>query len=394
MKYNFTTFQDRRNTGSAKYELMKQLNPNVSDDIVPLNIADMEFNVAPEIIDGLKEYIDESILGYQIPTEEYKTSIVNWFKKRYKVNIMQEWINPSPSVVSGYLVGLKTLTEPGDGVIVMPPVYGHFFYDIENQDRIVVECNLIVEDMKHRIDFEKFEKLAKDKNNKVLLFCNPQNPGGRVWTREELEKLSQICIRNNLYIISDEIHADFIRPGYEFTSFLGISEETNIRLIVSHAPNKTFNIAGLKAGNTIIPNQDIREKFVEVATKAQLIGTNSLALKATELAYTKSKSWLDELLEVIDENINYTIDYIIKEIPEIKIYIPEGTYLLYMDMSGLGMTNEKLMEFLYNKAEIFVNSGEFFHEKRSCHIRMNLACPKEELKISLERLKREIQERY
>ena len=385
MKYNFETCQDRCNAGSFKYELMKSLNPNVSQGVMPFSTADMEFNVAPEIIEGLKEYIDDSILGYQMPTDVYKESVVCWFKKRYGVDIEKEWINPSPGVISGYYAGIKTVTDPGDGVIVMPPVYGHFFDDVENQDRVLVECDLLVEDMKHKIDFEKLETLAEDKNNKALLFCNPHNPGGRVWTEEELKKLTDICFKNDLYIVCDEIHADFIRPGYKFTSLLNISDDVRKRLIVSHAPNKTFNIAGLKAGNTIIPNEEIREKFKEVAINSHLFGTNSMALKATELAYTKCEDWLDELLQVIDENIKYLTEFIEKEIPEIKVYDTEGTYLVYMDMSGLGM-GENLEDFLHNEAELFLNLGSFFHEKRPGHVRVNVACPKDKLEEGLNRL--------
>lgn len=386
MKYNFETFQDRSNTGSYKYELMKTINSEVSEGIVPLSTADMEFNVAPEIISGLQKHLEDSILGYQIITKEYKEAVVNWFANRYNTAIKPEWITPSAGIISGYYGAVKTITKPGDGVIIMPPVYGHFFDDVESQERVLVRCDLLEEDGRHVIDFEKFEQLAKDKNNKALLFCNPHNPGGRVWTKEELSRLGSICLETNVFIIADEIHADFIRPGHEFISLLNISEEITMNTIVAHGPNKSFNIAGLKGGNSITPNPEVKERYDQIMSESHLLGANSLTLKATELAYTEAEAWLDELLTVIDENITYTVETLRENIPEIKVFDPEGTYLVYMDMSGLGMEEEALHEFLHRDAELFLNLGEFFGESKPCYARINAACPREILVGALERL--------
>lgn len=386
MKYNFDTFQDRRNLGSAKYELMLKQKPDVSEGIVPLSTADMEFNLAPEIQEGLKEFITEAVLGYQIPTAAYKKAVVEWFKKRYDSEIKEEWITTSAGVVDGFNGGVLAFSEPGNGVILMPPVYGPFFAAIENHDRKVVACDLIEEDRHYRIDFDKFEELAKDENNKILMFCNPHNPAGRVWTKEELKRLADIALANNLIIISDEIHSDFILYDNEFTSFLNVSEEILDSLLVCHAPNKTFNIAGLSAGNNIIANPELKELYDAAMNKFRLEGTNSLALKATEIAYTQCEEWLEELLVVIEGNIDYFIERVGKELPEIRLFKPEGGYLIWMDMCPLGYKGEELDEILVNEAELFLNPGSFFKVDGDCYKRINLACPRYVVEDSVDRL--------
>ncbi len=386
MKYNFETFQDRRNLGSSKYELMLKQKPDVSGEIVPLSTADMEFNIAPEIQEGLKEFITDAILGYQIPTDSYKKAVVNWFKKRYNTDIKPEWITTSSGVVNGFNGGVLAFSKPGDGVILMPPVYGPFFAAIENHNRKPVACNLIEEDNYYKIDFDKFEELAKDENNKILMFCNPHNPAGRVWAKEELEKLAEIALANDLIIISDEIHSDFILSGNEFTSFLNVSEEILNNLLVCHAPNKTFNIAGLSAGNNIVPNPELKEIYDETMNKYRLQGTNSLALKATEIAYTKCEEWVDELVKVIEGNIDYFIERVEKQLPEIRVFKPEGGYLVWMDMCPLGYSGEELDEILINEAELFLNPGSFFKVDGDCYKRVNLACPRYVVEDSVDRL--------
>lgn len=386
MKYNFETFQDRTKTGSFKYHLMAQIKPDVSEGIVPLSTADMEFNVAPEIIEGLKAYIDGAILGYQMVTEEYRDIVVDWFKRRYKTEIQASWISPSAGVVDGFYGGVLAFTEPGDGIIVMPPVYGPFYGATEGTGRKLIECDLIEENESHLIDFERFEDLAKDPNAKALLFSNPHNPGGRVWTREELERLGNICLENDIIIISDEIHADFIFYGNVFTSFLNISPEISQNVLVCHAPNKSFNIAGLQAGNNIIPNPDLKKKYDEMMARYRLAGTNSIALKATELAYSQGEAWLDELLQVLEGNITYFIDRVSGELPKIRLFKPEGSYLVWMDMGGLGYTEEELDDIIVNKAELFLNPGSFFREKRPCYKRINLAAPRYVIEGAVDRL--------
>lgn len=393
MNYNFETFKDRRGTGAAKYRLMFIQNPQVEEGIVPMATADMEINTPQAITRGLIDYIDGGILGYETVTDAYLEAVKGWFSRRYGWEIEKEWICPSPGVVAGFYGALRALSEEGDGVIVTPPVYGPFYSAIEDTKRRLVECRLIDREGRYELDFEALENLAKDPENKVLMFCNPHNPSGRVWTREELEKVGKICLDNGLYIISDEIHADFVRPEYKFTSFGNVSKEISDITIVCSAPNKTFNIAGLQGGNNIISNKELKARFDQEAARTKTGATNSMALKATEIAYTECDQWVDELTSLIYKNIDDFISLMEEHMPMVKTYRPEGTYLVWMDMAGLGMDDEALEDFLHKDAQLFLNQGSFFKHDKPCYRRINLACPNYLVEDTVLRLKKAFESR-
>lgn len=370
MKYNFDDFECRRGKDSAKYWLMLKQNPEVEEGIIPMATADMEINTPEEILGGLRDSLHNTILGYDMPSDAYYEAVMSWYKNRLDYPIEKDWIVPVPGVVGGFFNAIRALTEEGDGVLVTSPVYGPFFKAIEANNRKLIDSKLIY-DGGFKIDFEDLERKAKDA--RVLLFCNPHNPTGRVWTKEELEEVGRIAIENDLFIVSDEIHMDFIRKDFKFTSFGNISNEISQRTLVISAPNKTFNIAGLKAGNAIIENEDLRKIYEETAATYQGLGTNTMAMRATTLAYTKCEDWLDEVLDLIYKNIDEFIDLMKERLPEVKCYRPEGTYLVWMDMSGLGIKDEDLDEFLFKKAQCFFNPGSFFREENLGFRRVNLA---------------------
>ncbi|WIV13749.1 MalY/PatB family protein [Proteiniborus sp. MB09-C3] len=386
-KYDFETVIDRKNTGSAKWEQLKEWNPNASERAVPFSVADMELKSPPEIIKGLQEYIGSSILGYTIPTEDYYGAVCGWMKKKHNWDIKQEWIVNTPGVVTAFYAGIKAFTEPGDGVIIMPPVYFPFYSAIELNDRSIVKNPLINAGTRYEIDYEDLEKKAKDPKNKVLLFCSPHNPTGRVWRKEELEKVADICLRNDVFIISDEIHGDIIMPGHEHTVFATISDEAANNMIVCTAPSKTFNIAGLQNSNIIIPNQHIREKYQRILESNAIGLVNMVGMKACEIAYTKCEDWLEQLLKLIQYNHLELKKFIEENIPQIKVYDLEGTYLQWLDFNAFGLSNEELEELMHKEAELFFDEGYIFGEEGNGFERWNIACPTKVMMEGLKRLK-------
>lgn len=386
MKYDFETVIDRFNQGSAKYEQMVGWNPNVSHDIIPFSVADMELRNAPEITEGLKNYIDTHILGYTLPTESYLNAVCGWMKKRHNWEIKPEWIVGSAGVVGAFYSAIKALTRPGDGVIIMTPTYYPFYSAIDLNGRKVVKSSLINTGDTYVIDYEDFEMKAKDPKNKILLFCSPHNPVGRVWKRDELEKVADICLKNDVLIISDEIHFDLIMPGFEHTVFANVSEEAANNMIVCTAPSKTFNLAGMQTSNIIIPNKKIRDAYLTEVTSNGFFMLNILGYKACEIAYTECEAWLDQLIELIYHNHLELKKSMEQNLPQIKVYDLEGTYLQWMDFSALGMDKDELEEFMHMEAEVFFDEGYVFGEEGNGFERMNIACPTKVMRAGLERL--------
>jgi putative C-S lyase len=390
MGFDFTTRVDRRGSGAAKWEEMFRKKPNVSPGVIPLSVADMELPNPPEIIRGLKDHLDKAVLGYTNPTPEYTQAVIDWMKQRHNWNIKAEWIVLSPGVVPAFFTALKAFTKPGDGVIIQPPVYYPFFTAIRSNDRVLSPNPLIRDDAQrsYRIDFDDLEAKAKDPQNKTLIFCSPHNPVGRVWTKEELRRVSEICLNNNVLMISDEIHFDLLMPGVEHTVYATLSKEAEQNCVVCTAPSKTFNLAGMQVSNIIVPNGEIREKLQAEFMKSSLFMLNQLGLKACELAYTRCEGWLDTFLRVLRQNYEYVKDYIDRYIPQIKVYPLEGTYLMWLDFRALGLDKQALEEFMINEAEWFTDEGYLFGEEGSGFERINLACPLSVLEEAMERLKK------
>lgn len=386
MKYDFKNYIDKSDIGSAKWSLMKIKNKNVEKGIIPFSVADMEFKVAPQIIKSLKKYLDNPHLGYTKPDEKYYKSIIKWFKKRDKFKIKKEWILISPGIVTALFSAVRTYTQKGQGVIIMTPVYPPFYNCISFNERKIVENRLILKYNHYEIDFEDLEQKAKDPNNKMLILCSPHNPVGRVWSKEELTKIGEICLKNSIVVVSDEIHCDLIMKGYKHTIFATISEEFAQNSIICTAPSKSFNIAGLQASNLIIKNKFLREKLNNEFKKQGITGLNSFAYTATKTAYNKCEDWLDEAISIVGKNEKLAHKFFQKYIPKIRACKLEGTYLLWVDFRNLGLPKEKLEDILVNKAQIFANDGSMFGKEAEGFIRLNIACPTKELKKALKRL--------
>ena len=389
MKYDFETVVNRKNTGSAKWEGMKSLNPNVSEGIIPLSVADMELKNPPEIIKGLQEYLEDAILGYSTATESYLDAVTNWTKRRYNWETKSEWLINTPGVVNAFFQAVKAFTEPGDGVIIMTPVYYPFYMAVEKNERNIVKNPLILnEEGKYEIDFDDLREKAKISTNKLLILSNPHNPVGRVWTEEELRKVGEICLENNVLVVSDEIHCDLIMPGYKHTTFANICDEFADNTITCISPSKTFNIAGIQCSNIFIKNEKLREKYLEELLKtAQFNSLNILGFKATEIAYTQCDEWLSQLIELIDTNRKMLTEFIETNIPQIKVINMEGTYLQWIDCRNLGIDYKELERINIFEAELFTDEGYIFGEEGIGFERLNLACPTKVLMDALERFK-------
>lgn len=386
MKYDFKTRVNRKGQGSLKWKDMYEKKRDVSDGVVPLSVADMEFKHPEELISGLKEHIENTVLGYTGPTDEFKQSVANWMQRRHNFKIEKDWIVNTSGVVPAFFNAIREFTKEGDGVIIMSPVYYPFYNAIKLQNREIVDCPLVEKDGYYTINYELFDELSKNSKNKVLLFCSPHNPVGRVWKREELEKLAYIIKKNDVLLLSDEIHFDLIMPGYEHTVFQTIDEEIAERTITFTAPSKSFNIAGMGMSNIIIKNKELRDRFIKALESISVIPTTAVGYKACQIVYDKCEQWLDECIDVIDGNQRLLNDFFEKRFKNIKAPLIEGTYLQWVDFRALGLDKEKLEKFMIEEAELFLDEGYIFGENGEGFERFNLAVPKEVLEEALERL--------
>lgn len=387
MKYDFETLISRKNVGASKWNLMDKSNPKVKDEIVPFSVADMEFKNPPQIIDGLKKYIDSSIFGYTEATEEYYKAICNWMERRHNWKIKKEWITEFSGVVPALHIIVRALTEKEDNVLLMTPVYYPFYKAVTTNNRKIIKTELVLCKDHYEINFEDFEEKAKLESTKLLILCNPHNPVGRVWSEEELIKIGRICIDNNVLIVSDEIHFDLIMPGYKHTIFANISEEFANHSVICSAPSKTFNLAGLQASNIITSNKKVRDKIVsERRTSIGNSGLNIFGYKACEIAYNECEDWLDELIIVLNKNKKLVEDFMKANIPQIKVIDLEGTYLQWLDFRNLEKDHKALEKFMQIDAQFFLDEGYIFGDGGQGFERINLACPTQILKDALDRL--------
>lgn len=386
MKHDFTSIPDRSKFGSSKWEIAK----NASVEYVPLSVADMEFPTAKPIVEDIKKLADEAILGYTNPTEEYYDAVISWMKRRHDFDVEKEWIIRTPGVVNALSLLIEASTKAGDGVIIMNPVYYPFDMTVTATSRHIVYCPLVNRDGRYEINFADLERKAKSPKNTALLFCNPHNPVGRVWSKEELEKVADICCRNGVFIIDDEIHNDLIMPGYNHTVMANISEKAKNNIAVCTAPSKTFNLAGLQCSNIIIPNSKIRAKAAFCNRLNMQMHLNVFAYTACTSAYNKCEDWLEELITVIADNAKCVEDFMAENFPEIRVYPLEGTYLQWLDMRGLSMTHCELKEMLED-ANIYLDNGEMFGALGRGFQRINLACAKSTIEKMLVRFKNAVE---
>lgn len=386
MKYDFTSVPDRSQCGSSKWAGA----PGASVERVPLSTADMEFPIAPAIVEQLKDLVDTTILGYTRPTQNYYDAVCGWMARRHDYRVCPEEIVTTPGVVYALGMLVEAASQPGDSVIVMPPVYYPFDMAVAARGRNLLYNPLALEEGengRYRIQYEQLEQLAARPDAKVLLFCNPHNPVGQVWSREELEKVVEICARHNVFIIDDEIHNDLIMPGYKHTVLATVSEQARQISAVCTAPSKTFNLAGVQCSNIFIADPEIRAKAKSFNLTNMIMGLNIFAYRACQAAYDQCEDWLEELLPVIQGNAEYVTQFMKEHFPQVRVFPLEGTYLLWLDMRALGMTHVELEKLMKEDAGLYLDEGYIFGQSGRGFERINLACSRLTLERSMARFK-------
>ena len=390
MKYDFNKIINRNNTKSLKYDFAKER--NMPEDLLPLWVADMDFQTSPEIIEALNKAVSHGIYGYSEGKEEYFDAVYSWYNDNFNWQVKKEWLIKTPGVVFAIVLAINALTNEGDSVLIQNPVYYPFTEVIIDNNRKLVNNSLVRNGKKYEIDFEDFEKKIIENNVKLFILCSPHNPVGRVWKKWVLEKIGNICLKHNVKIVSDEIHSDFVYPENKHIVFSSLDEKYQNITITCTAPTKTFNLAGLQISNIFIPNLEIRKKVLKQLDKVGYSQVNLMGLVACEAAYKYGRQWLNELKEYLLDNLNFLRDYLETNIPQIKLIEPEGTYLIWLDCSALGFEDKELEKFIVEKAKLWLDSGYIFGKEGEGFQRINIACPRETLKKALEQLKEAVDE--
>lgn len=381
MKYNFDEVIDRTNTASYKWDQSEKLFGRA--DILPLWVADMDFRAPKEVVDAITRRAEKGIYGYTFRTQGYYDAIIGWLSRRHGWEIRQDWITSSPGVVPAMSMIVQAFSEPGDNIILQSPVYYPFYDVIQSNGRNVVDNALLFHDGRYTMDYDLLERQAQE-GAKMLLLCSPHNPGGRVWTREELEKVGDICIKHNVLIVVDEIHHDLVYPGNKHIPFASISEAFAQQSITCIAPSKTFNLAGLAAAVVIIPNEELRQKYNQLLKTLSLHMETYFGLTAIESAYTYGDEWLDQLLQYLEGNLNTVIQFVGEHLPQVGVIKPEGTYLVWLDCRAISDNPKTLKKLMWEKAGVAFNEGSMFGQAGAGFLRVNIACPRSLLVKALE----------
>ncbi len=389
MVYSFDEFIPRENTDCVKYDLRKQLFG--SEDVIPMWVADMDFKTPDFIVDAMKARMDHPIFGYPVKPEAYFTSQVKWLMKKHHWEVQPEWIQFCQGVVPALNLILLAFTEPGDKIIVQPPVYFPFFSTIKNNQREQVDNPLIYKNGRYSFDFDDLEKKI-DAKTRILFLCHPHNPGGRLWSIDELTKLAGICIKHDMLIVSDEIHSDLVLPGFNHVPMASISDEIADHTITCIAPSKTFNIAGLGTSSVIISNSGQRRKFHNMVERIHIGMGNIFGITASIAAYTFGETWLREVMGYIQGNVDLVVEFCRSRIPDIKPMVPEATYLVWLDCRNLGLNNQELKRFMIERVNVGFNDGPTFGAGGEGFQRMNVGCPRSVVREALERMEKAIVE--
>lgn len=389
-KYNFDEETDRRNSNCLKYDFAAERGK--PEGILPLWVADMDFKVPQEVTDELSRVAAHGIFGYSEVKEDYFLAVRNWFMKHFQWEVKSEWLVKTPGVVYAIATAVKTFTMPGDSVLICQPVYYPFMECIVDNGRKLVNSQLVYENGKYHIDFNDFEEKIINNNVKLFLLCSPHNPVGRVWTRDELIRIGGICIKHGVLVLSDEIHCDFTYDGYTHIPFAGISEEFANNSIICTAPSKTFNIAGLQVSNIFIPDRKIRKRFKQGVAASGYSQLNVMGLAACKAAYEYGEEWYLELKEYLKGNLDYVRSFLDEKLPQITLVEPEGTYLIWLDCSRLGLSHEELEKLIVYKANLWLDGGAIFGKETEQFQRINIACQRATLEKAMKQLKAAVDE--
>lgn len=383
MKYNFDEIIPRRNTNSVKWDEAAQ------DDIIPLWVADMDFRVLPQITEALRQRVDHGVFGYTHVPDSYYESVIRWFKDRHGL----QGVKPSDIIYTSGVVPaisaiVRGLTLPGDKVLVQTPVYNCFFSSIRNQGCLVEENHLVYKNNTYVVDWDDFERKCADSRVRIFLLCNPHNPAGRVWKKEELQRMGEICQKHDVFVISDEIHCELVMPGNEYTPFASLSDDFLKNSATCVAPTKAFNIAGLQIANIIVKDRTKRERIDRAINIHEVCDVNPFGVIATEAAYTEEGAeWLRQLNTYLFANYRFLCDFFSKHFPSLEVVKLEGTYLVWVDCSSLGKSSTEIVNNLYRHG-VWMNDGVMYGENQGAFIRINIACPRKILEEGLLRMEK------
>ena len=383
MKYNFDEIIPRRNTNSVKWDEAAQ------DDIIPLWVADMDFRVLPQITEALRQRVDHGVFGYTHVPDSYYESVIRWFKDQHGL----QGVKPSDIIYTSGVVPaisaiVRGLTLPGDKVLVQTPVYNCFFSSIRNQGCMVEENHLVYKNNTYVVDWDDFERKCADSRVRIFLLCNPHNPAGRVWKKEELQRMGEICQKHDVFVISDEIHCELVMPGNDYTPFASLSDDFLKNSATCVAPTKAFNIAGLQIANIIVKDRNKRERIDRAINIHEVCDVNPFGVIATEAAYTEEGAeWLRQLNTYLFANYRFLCDFFSKHFPSLEVVKLEGTYLVWVDCSSLGKSSTEIVNNLYRHG-VWMNDGVMYGENQGAFIRINIACPRKILEEGLLRMEK------
>lgn len=383
MKYNFDEIIPRKNSDCLKYDKLQEMFG--TDDALSMWIADMDFRTPPFVIEALRRRLDHEVLGYTFCSPQWKPAIQNWVSRHYGWDVKEEEIGFVGGIVPAISFAVQCFTAPNDKILIQPPVYHPYHHVVKDLGRTLVYNPLRLVNGQFEMDFEDLER--KIAGCKLFLLCNPHNPGGRVWNADELVRIADICARNGVIVISDEIHCDMALTGYKHTVFATVSEDAAQNSVTLMAASKTFNIAGLKSSYHIIQNEALRKQYSEYLTRSELDTAHLFATTAVAVAYNEGDEWLAQMLQYVEENIAFLDKYLKKNMPKISFIRPQASYLVFLDARELGMPQERLVEFFLKEAKVAMNDGTMFGQEGAGFMRMNLGCPRAMLLQALEQIK-------
>lgn len=384
MNYDFDTVTDRKNTNAIKYDLAKKRGK--PEDAVSLWVADMDFPTAPCIQKAVAEKAAHGIWGYSRPDNRYYDALKKWYKERHNFEVQNEWVVNTPGVCFALATAVKAFTNEGESVLIQKPVYYPFFNIINSLQRKVVNSSLILKNNHYEIDFDDFERKIVQENVKMFILCSPHNPGGRVWTKQELQKISEICLAHNVLVVSDEIHSDITFGSNVHTVYGSLSEQALKNSIICTAPSKSFNLAGLQFSNIFIADEKLRKAFSKELDKTGYDEPSVFGIVAATAAYSEGADWFDSVKSYIWKNILFAKKYIEENAPQIKVLVPEGTYLLWLDFSKTGLSDSEINDRVLNKAKVWLDSGSMFGKEGEKFQRINCATPRIILEDALKRI--------
>lgn len=391
MTYNFDEVFDRKGTNCLKYDFAVER--GYPEGVLPFWVADMDFRTAPPVIEELERRVQHGIFGYTDPGADYRAAVWNWMKTQHDWTPAVGSLTITPGVVFALGMAVQSFTAPGDAVLIQQPVYYPFSSIILGNDRQLVNSPLVLKDGHYEIDFVDFEQKITSKNVKLFLLCNPHNPAGRVYTRDELQKMATICLQHGVTIVADEIHNDFIRKGYEHTVLASLGNDIAQHVVTCTAPSKTFNLAGLQISNIFIENESMRQKFRATIDHAGYSQPNALGMFAAQAAYEKGLPWLEALRDYLEQNYQKTKAFLAQHLPKVTLIEPEGTYLLWLDFRAYGLSAKELDHLIVHEANLWLDSGHIFGKDGEGFERLNIACPWATLEQGLKQLARTFKNR-